>query len=425
MKLRILAAAAIMGLCGTVSASGEEPAGHGDWYFGIGGGFHTTMMRVSKLDKEFYPKKKNLNSGVFTLFGQYEFGRQRQFGVRLEMAFLNRGGSLANIGQGYFDYPANGISDVYYKLNSHYWDIRLPLMYNFCSATSAVRPYVFIAPVLGFSTGGRLNTEIDYEDGSYEGYACDLSKGNMKSAYFAGAVGVGCRYQFDISGNRFFLGVEADYEIGFTDTYSSKEKKGEVPNIVSFFPTGGELEGTRKFSGFEIKAVLGIPVTIFHKKSAPVVEPEPAPAPRPVAVAKPKPVVENKCFSLDEIISLMGRGENVDGKTICAVDDITFDFGKSTIRPESYAYLDKLAQTLIRTNSDIEVKGHTDNVGTEEFNMKLSKERARAVMKYLERKGVAKDKLSYSYYGMSRPLADNDTEEGRKLNRRVEIEILK
>ena len=63
-------------------------------------------------------------------------------------------------------------------------------------------------------------------------------------------------------------------------------------------------------------------------------------------------------------------------------------------------------------------------MGTEEFNLKLSKERAQAVAKYLESKGVHKDKLTFSYYGMSQPLSTNDTEEGRTMNRRVEFEIL-
>lgn len=428
MKLRklVIALAAAVVLPAVSQAQESRPAG--DWYFGIAGGFHTNAMRISNLDKIFYPEKKNLNSGVFSFFGQYEFGRQRQFGVRLEMAFLNRGGRLTDIGRSYFNYEANEIDDVFYKLNSHYWDIRLPLMYNLCKTDSPLRPYVFIAPILGFSTGGKLAVETDYTDGDYEGYACDLSSSNMRSAYFAGAIGIGCKYQFHISDNKFFLGVEANYEIGFTDTYSSKEKKGEVSNIASFFPTGGPLEGTRKFQGFEIKATLGIPVTIFSRKQAAApVEPQPKPAPAPVKKKPaPAPKVENKCLSLDDIIAMMSRGENVEGKTICAVnDDITFDFGKSNIKPESYTYLNKLAAALIRTNSHVEVKGHTDNVGTEEFNMKLSKERARSVVRYLERRGVPKDRLSYSYYGMSRPLADNDTEEGRMLNRRVEFEILK
>lgn len=57
--------------------------------------------------------------------------------------------------------------------------------------------------------------------------------------------------------------------------------------------------------------------------------------------------------------------------------------------------------------------------------MKLSKERAKGVVNYLVKNGVPTSQLTYSFYGMSQPLADNDTEDGRKLNRRVEFEILK
>ena len=145
-----------------------------------------------------------------------------------------------------------------------------------------------------------------------------------------------------------------------------------------------------------------------------VVAPEPEPAPAP----------EKPCYTLDEIIDLMAKNESIEGKTICAVDAITFDFSKSTIKPESYEYLDKLATTLIRSNRRIEVKGHTDNVGSEDFNMNLSRERAEAVVEYLVKKGVNRNKLTYSYYGMTRPLTTNDTEEGRAMNRRVEFTIL-
>ena len=121
----------------------------------------------------------------------------------------------------------------------------------------------------------------------------------------------------------------------------------------------------------------------------------------------------------------MNKGERIEGKTICAIDAISFDFGKSNIKAESHDYLDNLAKTLIRTNAKIEVKGHTDNVGSEQYNMNLSRDRAKAVMEYLISKGVDKEKLTYSYYGMSKPLATNDTEEGRIINRRVEFEILR
>ena len=96
-----------------------------------------------------------------------------------------------------------------------------------------------------------------------------------------------------------------------------------------------------------------------------------------------------------------------------------------SIKAESFAYLDKLAETLKRINTRIKVKGHTDNIGTDEVNMNLSKERAQAVMNYLLGKGVSRSKLSYDYYGSSLPLTTNETEEGRAMNRRVEIEILK
>jgi OOP family OmpA-OmpF porin len=72
----------------------------------------------------------------------------------------------------------------------------------------------------------------------------------------------------------------------------------------------------------------------------------------------------------------------------------------------------------------VRINGHTDAVGSNDFNMELSRKRAQAVMKYLVNKGVDSKKLSCAWYGYSRPIAPNDTEAGRKQNRRVEFEIL-
>lgn len=176
--------------------------------------------------------------------------------------------------------------------------------------------------------------------------------------------------------------------------------------------------------GFEVRMNIGIPLSVFKKKAipapAPVVE---EPAPTPVVVIEKK---EKPCYSLEEITTMMAKGESVEGKTICAINDaINFDYGKSEIKSESYDYLNGLAETLIRTNAKIKVKGHTDNRGTADFNMKLSNDRAKAVVDYLIKRGVSPSKLTYEGYGMSLPLTDNDTEEGRSLNRRVEFEILK
>jgi OOP family OmpA-OmpF porin len=71
------------------------------------------------------------------------------------------------------------------------------------------------------------------------------------------------------------------------------------------------------------------------------------------------------------------------------------------------------------------VEGHTDNVGADAYNMNLSKERAKAVMDYLVSKGVPATKISSVGYGEEKPIASNETEEGRSKNRRVEIKAKK
>ena len=117
--------------------------------------------------------------------------------------------------------------------------------------------------------------------------------------------------------------------------------------------------------------------------------------------------------------------QSITGKTICAIEQINFAFGESSISKDSYGYLDKIVLLIQQGNLKMEIKGHTDNVGNKDFNLELSKKRAMAVYSYLIKKGVNPDRLSYSYYGMSKPITSNDTEEGRKINRRVEFEILK
>ena len=405
----------------------------------MGAGFHTSFMRYSDLDEDYFPTKKNLNSGMFSLFVQREFGQKHNFAIRPELAYTKRGGRLTEIGMNLENlYEDEGIKDIRYRLKSHYLDIRVPLIYQFGKASSAIRPYVYVAPILGFSLGGNISMEQQYyqfegTDGGnlvqrgddvydYAGMHMDLTKSNMSAVYFAAAVGAGLKWQFNVGRHTCFLGAEAMYEHGFTDTYGNDNKaKNKHSDLVGL---GDKVNGTRKFSGVELKVTLGIPFSVFSKPAPAPVVVVPEPVPEPV---KEEPVVTEKpCYSLEEINDLMARGERVEGKTICAIDDaINFDFGKSTIKPESYAYLDRLAATLKRVNARIMVKGHTDNVGSEDFNLNLSKERAMAVVDYLVKKGVSRSHLAYDYYGMTRPLVSNDTEEGRSMNRRVEFEILK
>ena len=107
------------------------------------------------------------------------------------------------------------------------------------------------------------------------------------------------------------------------------------------------------------------------------------------------------------------------------LDNVEFDFGKATLRPESYKALDELVDYLHRKSDDkIEIGGHTDNIGSEAKNKILSLERAKSIVAYLISKGIDPARLSAKGYGSMEPIEDNKTEAGRQKNRRSEVKIL-
>jgi outer membrane protein OmpA-like peptidoglycan-associated protein len=107
-----------------------------------------------------------------------------------------------------------------------------------------------------------------------------------------------------------------------------------------------------------------------------------------------------------------------------ALRNVFFDTGKSTIRPESYPELDRLVKLMNDVATlKIELSGHTDNTGSATSNQTLSQSRAQAVVDYLAGKGIAKTRMVAKGYGSDRPVASNDSAEGRQENRRTEFEI--
>ncbi len=105
--------------------------------------------------------------------------------------------------------------------------------------------------------------------------------------------------------------------------------------------------------------------------------------------------------------------------------NIFFDFDKSTLRSESTNELERLTKLLTDVPTlKIEISGHTDNKGSAEYNQKLSESRAKAVVDYLVSKGITSDRLQYKGYGLTQPMAGNETDEGRQLNRRTEFKVL-
>lgn len=106
-----------------------------------------------------------------------------------------------------------------------------------------------------------------------------------------------------------------------------------------------------------------------------------------------------------------------------AIKNLEFDLGKSTIRPSSYATLDKVAALLVEKDFSLKLAGHTDNTGSMALNLKLSKDRAEAIKAYLVSKGANPSRIEATGYGPNQPIADNKTAEGRQQNRRVEFTL--
>ncbi len=107
------------------------------------------------------------------------------------------------------------------------------------------------------------------------------------------------------------------------------------------------------------------------------------------------------------------------------LNNIFFDFDKSTLRPESTNELERLVKLLNDNGTlKIEISGHTDSKGAAEYNKTLSQSRAKAVVDYLVKAGIKADRLTFMGYGKEQPIATNDTDEGRQQNRRTEFKVM-
>lgn len=147
-------------------------------------------------------------------------------------------------------------------------------------------------------------------------------------------------------------------------------------------------------------------------------KPEPSIAPPPKVVLQKTEIVSTKQIKLDSIAFRVGN-------TI-TLENIFFEFDKSALLADSETELDKLVDILSDyPHLKIEISGHTDNVGSDEYNQKLSESRAKSVVDYLIEEDVAADRLSYKGYGSSQPITSNQTETGRAKNRRVNFTVIR
>ncbi|MGQ7859058.1 OmpA family protein [Pseudomonas yamanorum] len=152
---------------------------------------------------------------------------------------------------------------------------------------------------------------------------------------------------------------------------------------------------------WDYSALVGLGVNFGGNAGAAAPAPTPAPAPEPV----PEP---------EAPVAQVVRVEL----------DVKFDFDKSVVKPNSYGDVKNLADFMKQyPQTTTVVEGHTDSVGPDAYNQKLSQRRADAVKQVLVKDGIAPNRVSSVGYGKSRPVADNATEAGRAINRRVEASV--
>ena len=188
-------------------------------------------------------------------------------------------------------------------------------------------------------------------------------------------------------------------------------------------------------SGFRLKPHprnIGATVTYTFGGGEPAAPSSPPPPPPPPPAAPPA----NPDLDGDGVLNEKDKCPNtrpgavvdLDGcevEAVISLEGVHFGFDESTLTPEAQAILDKAVALLDKQQSVVvEVAGHTDSVGSEEYNQKLSERRAVAVKDYLESKGITATRLTARGYGEAQPVASNDTDAGRALNRRVELIVL-
>ncbi|PZO19573.1 MAG: hypothetical protein DCF26_05585 [Burkholderiales bacterium] len=150
-------------------------------------------------------------------------------------------------------------------------------------------------------------------------------------------------------------------------------------------------------------AAVGCDGAIVPVAAAAAPAPAPAAAPAPAPVAAPAPAASKVTYAADAF----------------------FDFDKAVLKPEGKAKLDDLASKVSGINLEVVIAvGHTDSTGAAGYNQALSNRRAEAVKAYLVSKGIESNRIYTEGKGLSQPVADNATREGRAKNRRVEVEVV-
>ncbi|MGA4636843.1 OmpA family protein [Pseudomonas solani] len=195
----------------------------------------------------------------------------------------------------------------------------------------------------------------------------------------------------------------------------------------NFYAKAG-LDGMYNIDVGESEWAAGVGVGVnFGGGSKPAAEPAPAPVAEVCSDSDNDGVCDNvdKCPDTPANVTVDADGCPAVAEVVRVELDVKFDFDKSKVKEESYGDIKNLADFMNQyPSTTTTVEGHTDSVGTDAYNQKLSERRANAVREVLVNQyGVGSERVNSVGYGESRPVADNATDAGRAVNRRVEAEV--
>jgi len=277
-----------------------------------------------------------------------------------------------------FDSSVEGANN---DLNWSQYGVSIDFRYHFINEARSWNPYLL------FGVGYQRSEE------EFDAFPSPDSPGERKDGNLAAKVGAGLQSTFT---NRVAVRAEVAYRADFND--NSFAANG--PRDWSGYPHNSE----ESYFG-DVMASVGVVIPL-GPPPAPPAPPAPPPPPAPAPAPPPAPIT----------IDLNG---------------VNFDFDRSTLRPDAVAILNEAVEILRRyPELRVEVAGHTDSIGTDAYNQRLSERRAKAVYDHLASNGITADRLvGPTGYGESRPIAPNtnadgsDNPEGRARNRRTELNV--
>ena len=408
---------------------------------GVRGGLNLSDMIYSYDPINTYYNHFLQPQGMVGLFGHFHLGGSN-LAIRPEVTFIGRADSLE-------------WKDVRYRLKTHYLDLRMPITYNFRIRNSHVSPYLMVAPQFNMAYGGKVNY-FDQEDYP-QGCSTTITTADINPYDVSVMLGGGFDFLIPTKGIPVLLSLEAGYNIGLLNNFAKREilnnptiADDNRSIILNHLIPGAELyQETRKNRGIELAIRIALPIDNSWKCKEPrrISTPDTVFVPDTVYVDRhdttiskqtdtvyiTKPIdhsgdsleyTRKDCYSFGEMYAFIKLGIDISDKRMCLFN-INFDFDSYRLRSESYPHLNEVAMMMNAfPEMRIKIIGHTDSLGSDEYNQKLSLNRSKSVIRYLQSKGIDKDRMVPEGFGEKYPIDTNTTPEGRLHNRRVEIEVL-